>query len=293
MTWTETVRRNVQLHGELVAGIDPFLPEIPACFESVDAEKGWLAPYLKFVLSLIRDRVGFVKFQAAYFEALGLEGLNALAEAMSTAQTHGLGVILDAKRGDIGSTAAAYARAYLTPKSAGGGGDFEADCLTVNPYMGPDTLEPYLDCVRAYGKGLFILCRTSNSGGAWLQDRMCGNRQISHHVADLVASLATDTVDDQGLSPIGAVIGATVPAEGARLRQVMPSSIILAPGVGAQGADPGQIRALRGKNIGDVLVPVSRGLFRVDGRDISDEAYAELILKRINTLKADLAANGD
>ena len=106
-----------------------------------------------------------MKFQAAYFEACGLAGLAALSSGIKRAKTAGLGVIFDAKRGDIGATASAYARAYLTPAAEGGSGDFEADCLTVNPLMGPDTLEPFAESARRYGKGLFILCRTSNPGG--------------------------------------------------------------------------------------------------------------------------------
>jgi orotidine-5'-phosphate decarboxylase len=96
---------------------------------------------------------------------------------------------LDAKRGDIGATAAAYAHAYLTPAAAGGSGDFEADRLTVNPLMGPDTLEPFVECANRFGKGLFVLRRTSNPGAGWLQDKMTGNRLISDRLADLIAGM--------------------------------------------------------------------------------------------------------
>lgn len=204
---------------------------------------------------------------------------------MKRARTAGVGVILDAKRGDIGATAFAYARAYLTPAGDGGSGDFEADCLTVNPMMGPDTLEPFAECARRYGKGLFILCRTSNPGAGWLQDQMTGNRLISDRVADLIGGLGQFDADNEELNPIGAVIGATVPQEGKRLRLLLPRSIILAPGLGAQGGDAGSINALRGTRQGDLLIPVSRGLTRVEDRGISPSSYRDLILERIASFK--------
>lgn len=173
----------------------------------------------------------------------------------------------------------AYARAYLTPASEGGPGDFEADCLTVNPLMGPDTLKPFAECARRYGKGLFVLCRTSNPGVGWLQDRMAGTRPISDHVAELIGGIGR--WDDEGLSPIGAVIGATVPHKGRRLLMLMPHTIILAPGLGAQDGDASSINALHGKQLGDLLVPVSRGLASVVDREISPADYRELILSQI------------
>ncbi len=289
-TWVEIVKANVQAHGEIVVGIDPYLPDIPAAFEQRDGGLDWLPRYLDFVLDVTIGEVGFVKFQSAYFEAYGLAGLSALSVAMKRARKAGLGVILDAKRGDIGSTAAAYARAYLTPIDTGGSGDFEADCLTVNPMMGPDTLEPFVDCVRRYRKGLFILCRTSNPGAGWLQDRLTGNRFISDRFADLVATIGKDCQRDRDLGPIGAVIGATVAQEARRLRGLLPNSIILAPGLGPQGGDPATLCALRGGQPGDLLVPISRGLLRVEDRTLSLDEYRLRIMERLQHFKAIIAA---
>jgi len=285
-SWVEIVRHNTARHGELVVGIDPNRAELPAFFDQDDGD-GWIGRFTDFVLDTIEGHAGFVKFQSAYFEACGLKGLSALSQGMKRARAAGLGVILDAKRGDIGATASAYARAYLVPEAAGGSGDFEADCLTVNPLMGPDTLEPFVNCARRHGKGLFVLCRTSNPGAGWLQDRMTGNRLISDRVADLIGGLGSGEGED--LDPIGAVIGATVPHEGRRLRLLMPRAIILAPGLGAQGGDAGAIHALRGNRQGDLLVPVSRGLTRVEDRQLAPENYRALILDRIAGFKAALA----
>ncbi|WP_453947323.1 orotidine-5'-phosphate decarboxylase [Bradyrhizobium sp. USDA 372] len=288
--WTDIVQANASSYGGIVVGIDPYLPDVPAAFESEGGRLDWLPRYLDFVLDRTIGRVGFVKFQSAYFEAYGLAGLNALSLAMKRARSAGMGVILDAKRGDIGSTAAAYGRAYLTPGTAGGSGDFEADCLTVNPMMGPDTLEPFLDCVRRYGKGLFVLCRTSNPGAGWLQDRMTGNRFVSDRLADLIATVGKDCNQGARLNPVGAVIGATVPQEGKRLRSLLPNAIILAPGLGPQGGDVTALNALRGSHPGDLLVPVSRGLLRVDDRSIALDEYEQLIKERLELFKAVIAA---
>ena len=285
-TWVETVEENVRKFGDLVVGIDPSLPDIPRVLARDDAEN-WIAGYVNFILDTVEGNVGFVKFQSAYFEAHGLAGLAALSSGMKRAKAAGMGVILDAKRGDIGATAAAYARAYLTPISGGGSGDFEADCLTINPLMGPDTLDPFVECANRFGKGLFVLCRTSNPGASWLQDKMAGNRLISDRVADLIGALAV--TDASSLSPFGAVIGATVPHEGRRLRHLLPRSIILAPGLGAQGGDAASIHSLRGSRSGDLLVPVSRGLTRVEDRDVSLELYRAMIVERVDHFKAAIA----
>lgn len=288
-TWASIVVSNVPSYGEIVVGIDPYLPDVPLAFEQGHGGTDWLPRYLDFVLDVTIGEVGFVKFQSAYFEAYGLAGLTAMSLAMKRARAAGMGVILDAKRGDIGSTAAAYARAYLTPVSGGGSGDFEADCLTVNPMMGPDTLEPFLDCVSSFGKGLFVLCRTSNPGAGWLQDRMTGNRFVSDRLADLITTIGSGRAQDSCLSPVGAVIGATAPQEGKRLRQLLPNAVILAPGLGPQGGDPATLHALRGSRPGDLLVPVSRGLLRTEDRSIPLSDYEALIRQRLAQLKAAIA----
>jgi orotidine-5'-phosphate decarboxylase len=285
-SWIELVERNVARFGDLVAGIDPSLSDIPEFFGH---DSDWIDRFVNFTLDTIEGHIGFVKFQSAYFEACGLPGLTALSSGIGKARAAGIGVILDAKRGDIGATAAAYARAYLTPASAGGSGDFEADCLTVNPLMGPDTLEPFVECANRFGKGLFVLCRTSNPGAGWLQDKMTGNRLVSDRLADLIAAMGANASSTSRLNTVGAVVGATVPHEGRRLRQLLPRSIILAPGLGAQGGDAAAIHSLRGTVPGDLLIPVSRGLTLVRDRGISAEDYRALLIGRIEDFKAAIA----
>jgi orotidine-5'-phosphate decarboxylase len=285
-SWIELVETNVARFGDLVAGIDPSQPDIPEFFGH---DAAWIDRFVSFMIETIEGRIGFVKFQSAYFEACGLTGLTALSCGIKKAKAAGIGVILDAKRGDIGATATAYARAYLTPASAGGSGDFEADCLTVNPLMGPDTLEPFVECANRFGKGVFVLCRTSNPGAGWLQDKMTGNRLVSDRLADLIAAMGTNANSTSELNNVGAVVGATVPHEGRRLRQLLPRSIILAPGLGAQGGDAAAIHSLRGNTPGDLLIPVSRGLTLVRDRGISADDYRQLIIDRIDGFKAAVA----
>jgi orotidine-5'-phosphate decarboxylase len=280
-TWCEIVRRNVARHGLLVMGVDPLRERVPDAF---DGEEFWLRTYLDVIIEEAADQVGFVKFQSAYYEALGLKGLQALSEAMAKARALGLGVILDAKRGDIGATAVAYAQAFLSP-----GADFEADCLTINPFMGPDTLAPFVEAAVSYGKGLFILCRTSNHDAGWLQDRLTGNRTIAELCAELIGDLAAQHRDAQGLSPIGAVVGATIASEAAKLRRRLPDSIILAPGLGAQGGDPGQLSALKGAAPHQLLIPISRGLLAVDDRTLSGADYLDGVRGRLTTFRKALA----
>lgn len=153
--------------------------------------------------------------------------------------------------------------------------------------MGPDTLAPFVECANQFGKGLFVLCRTSNPGAGWIQDKMAGNRLISDRVADLIGALPV--AGASSLSPFGAVIGATAPQEGRRLRHLLPRSIILAPGLGAQGGDATGIHSLRGTRPGDLLVPVSRGLTRVEDREVSLELYRSTILEMIDQFRAAIA----
>ncbi len=290
MHWGDFVAEKTKTHGEFVLGVDPVLGDIPSCFKKagtshIDA----LAAYTSFLLDTTHDLIGFAKFQSAFFEAFGISGIKIMADGIAFLRQKGIGVILDAKRGDIGSTAAAYASAYLTPASAGSSSDIEADCLTVNPFLGPDTLEPFVSCATKYGKGLFVLVKTSNPGSGWLQDKEIEGARVSDRVAKLVAEKAAETMGASGLACVGAVVGATYPEDSARLRGLMPASIILAPGLGAQGGKAEDICALRRPGPSGVLVPVSRGITKVKDLDISKDDYAKLLRERVTAFKTDLS----
>jgi orotidine-5'-phosphate decarboxylase len=205
--------------------------------------------------------VPVVKPQSAFFEELGPPGVAALVEVIRYAQDRGLLVILDAKRNDIGSTAEAYARGMLGRDSAWG-----ADALTVSPYLGEDSLAPFVDVARERGAGLFVLVKTSNPGGGLLQDRVAEGRTIYRRVAELVERLSAETVGESGYGLAGAVCGATYPEQLAELRAAMPHTWFLVPGYGSQGGAAADVApAFDARGLGAV-VNNSRGLIFAHAR---------------------------
>ena len=211
-------------------------------------------------LDRIAGKVAIVKPQSAFFEALGWRGAKVLAGLVEAARERELLVLLDAKRGDIGSTAAGYAAAYLAS-----GAPIHVDALTVNPYLGVDTLEPHVAAAEANGGGLFVLTRTSNPGGRDYQELEAGGRPVFEHVAGSLGSLAKRLVGaETGYSGLGLVVGATYPDENRRVRELRPDSLFLVPGYGAQGgtaaaAVAGFVRGPGGRLEGGV-VNSARGL---------------------------------
>jgi orotidine-5'-phosphate decarboxylase len=210
------------------------------------------------IVDAVARHVVGVKPQLAFFEALGPDGLRALEEVCAYARAAGLIVLADAKRGDIGSTSRAYAKAYL---EARGDGPPLADAMTVNPYLGRDSLEPFLGACRRNGGGIFCVVKTSNEGGADVQDLVLSDgRPLWHHVARLVHELGEDLVGERGLSSVGAVVGATHPRAVGEARRLMPQAILLLPGVGAQGATPADLARAFTSGPASALVNASRSV---------------------------------
>ncbi len=215
-------------------GIDPRVNLLPAEFkpkrDTPNEQALAISNWARELITVIAPIVPVVKPQIAFFEALGAAGFRAYHETVIAAQEKGLLVIADVKRGDIGSTAEAYAEGHF--------GLIGADAITVNPYMGRDSLEPYLTHCRAAGKGLFVLVKTSNPGSTDLQDLSTGDAPLSRRVAKMVKEIGADPslVGRCGLSSVGAVTGATFPDELSELRAAMPRTPLLVPGYGAQGA---------------------------------------------------------
>jgi orotidine-5'-phosphate decarboxylase len=217
-----------------------------------------------------------VKPQTAFFEALGSDGFRALEEVCDYARAAGLLVVVDAKRGDIGSTSRAYAEAFLEPRDDGVP---LADALTVSPYLGLDSVEPFLAACRRHGSGLFFLVRTSNAGAADVQDlAMSDARPLWHHLAELVHEWGEPLVGQKGMSSVGAVVGATHPRAVSEARRLLPRSPMLLPGVGAQGATPADVARAFTSGPASALVNVARDViyaFRVSGMDWRSAAAAE------------------
>jgi len=226
----------------LCVGIDPHPQLMPGVFGGPDQTPGTagsLAQLERFCSSVIAAAAGLVpavKPQAALFEAHGPGGMGVLQRLSLQAREQGLLVIMDAKRGDIGSTARAYAQAWLGAEAA-----FASDALTVNPYLGLDSLAPFAEQAQASNSGVFILVRTSNPGAADLQLKDSGGTPVYARLASALAQMVTAQIDPIcGLSSIGAVVGATGPHEARALRALLPTAPFLIPGYGAQGASAAQ-----------------------------------------------------
>ncbi len=272
MDFAERLHRRIRdVDSRVCLGIDPrpSLSELTAP-ERLGGDPARVADavvrYFTTVLRATHDRLACCKPQAAFFEALGLHGLEALARLLQVARELELPVILDAKRGDIGSTSEAYARAYL------GTGDFAADALTVNAYLGLDTLEPYLDAAVRHGRGLFVVLKTSNPGSADLQDLRLASGELLHQaLADrLTERAAALPADGAGYTALGAVVGATYPQALRELRARLPRSVLLVPGYGAQGGTAADVAAAFDGDGAGAVVSASRSLTYLDAHDETD-----------------------
>lgn len=289
--------RVAERESQLVLGLDPdpmrLWPQALATAEAQPAEADRaeaqtkdppaaraaraVAAHCALVIAAVAEHCVAVKPQVACFERLGAPGWTALAETAQLAREHGLLVIADAKRGDIGVTAAAYAEAFLgeiaTPFGPIPG--LAADAMTVNPLLGADSLEPFVTAARAAGAGLFVLVRTSNPGAADIQERpLVDGRSVSDRLADLVDEIGSDGIGQHGLSDVGAVVGATAPGRLGALRERMPHAVFLLPGVGAQGGRVEDLAAAFAAGPASGLISASRGIVAAHEHAGGDPAEA-------------------
>lgn len=304
--------------GPVVVGLDPRPELLPPDLiawgrrQSSDPRQAAalaISAFNRLIIDAVADIAVAVKPQLAFFEQLGWPGIRALEETMAYARERGLLVIADGKRHDIGSTAEAYARAYLgytgaRGKGACGGLDdiasgLEADALTVSPYMGTDSLEPFLAACRERGKGIFVLVRTSNPSGAELQDLPVGMGEkpttLAERVGQLVMRWNEGMPTADGYGPVGAVVGATGPEEAARLRRQLPGVLFLVPGYGAQGAGATEAAAAFAPDGRGALVNAARAIqyaWRLEHPDDPGSAddYAAAARRAALRMRAELRA---
>lgn len=261
----------------VLVGLDPRFDSIPECLQPVrpDDLRAVADAYRTFccgVIDVVAPLVPIVKPQAAFFEELGPAGMFVLADVIHYARDRGLLVLLDGKRNDIGTTAAAYAQGYLGAAPASPWG---ADALTVSPYLGDDSLDPFVKVARQRGAGVFVLVKTSNPGGKLFQDLIFDGRPLYQHVAALVENLATQTQGDGGYGAVGAVTGATYPQQLSELRGLMPHSWFLVPGYGAQGATARDVAgAFDAQGLG-AIVNSSRGIIFAHSRKEYRDQYGD------------------
>lgn len=290
----------------ICVGLDPRLGQIPGFIkkEAMSGEKTPMAmaadailEFNKGIIDAVADLVPIVKPQIAFYEIFGHEGIRAYEETLKYAKAAGLLTLADAKRNDIGSTAAAYAQAFIGEVSLFEGSDevvmpgFDADSLTVNPYLGWDGIKPFVEECRKYGRGIFVLLKTSNPSSGDLQDLETKDGQSVYEVmGSLIDSWGANDVGESGYSFVGAVVGATYPEQARELRKLMPNTIFLVPGYGAQGGGAEDVKPCFKEDGTGAIVNSSRGIIfayeKLDG--FSEKEYAEAARQACLNMKEDL-----
>ena len=272
-----------------VAGLDARIEYVPehirrAAFEELGVGRNGAAEAIyQFNVGLIDalcDIVPAVKPQSAYYENLGWPGMEVLERTIRYAKERGMFVIADIKRGDIGSTAAAYAEGWLSGVKVEGQvlKSFDADCVTLNGYMGSDSIRPFLEAAREEDKCVFVLVKTSNPGSGELQDIVAGERLVYQVMGDLNARIAAGTEGKYGYTMAGAVTGATYPQDIRDLRRRLESTFFLVPGYGAQGGTAQDVQYAFDKYGHGAVVNSSRGIMCAwqktggDGHDFAQAA---------------------
>ncbi|MFT3684341.1 MAG: orotidine-5'-phosphate decarboxylase [Phycisphaerales bacterium] len=267
-------------------GLDPVIEKIPkGAVVGGDTPAATLRRFCEGVLDAVAGQVPVVKFQSGCFERHGPEGVAVLNELITRAKSQGLLALLDAKRGDIGVTAEHYAHAVFHVA--------KADALTVSPYLGMDTLEPYFTAGSS-SVGLFVLVRTSNPGSDGVQNlSLADGRTLAEAMGGMVTDFGRKWRSDNGLSSVGAVVGATKAADATRLRAVMPDQVFLVPGYGAQGGTADDIRPMlrSGRSISQrgVLVTASRSVIYPSIPGVSGISWTENIRAAAAQLNRELA----
>ena len=268
-------------HAPIVVGLDPMLDYIPEHVqkkafqefgESLEGAAEAVWQFNKEIIDHTFDLIPAVKPQIAMYEQFGVPGILAFHKTIEYCHGKGLIVIGDVKRGDIGSTSAAYAAGHIGTVAVGGKTyrPFDEDFITVNPYLGTDGIKPFVDVCRKEKKGLFILVKTSNPSSGEFQDRLVDGRPLYEHVGEKVAQWGAECMGES-YSSIGAVVGATSPEMGKILRKAMPKSYILVPGYGAQGGKGADLVHFFNEDGLGAIVNSSRGIIAA----YKQEAYGK------------------
>ena len=260
-----------EIGSPLCLGLDPHPNLIPKLFKknSQNLSLSNIENFLFEIIDIAKNKVVAIKPQVAFFEQWGPDGMSLLVKVSKLARENNILVIMDAKRGDIGSTSDAYAKAWL-----GNNSPFGANALTVNPWMGIETLFPFIKEAKKSKSGIFILLKTSNAGSKDIQDLLVNNRAVFLHLAELLQKDTSTNLGKFGYSDIGVVVGATQPKEAKLIRKILPKSLFLIPGFGAQGASASEALSgliLKNKIYEGGLINSSRSiLFPKDSHDLND-----------------------
>jgi orotidine-5'-phosphate decarboxylase len=278
----EKLYKAAEKNAAVCVGLDTDVSYLPECIATLDLgidEKIFM--FNKAIIDATYEHVACYKVQIAYYEALGLNGLKAYAETLRYIRGKGIVAIADIKRGDIAATAQKYAQAHFE-------GDFEADYITLNAYMGEDAVSPYYPYFKSGKKGTFVLVKTSNDSGPVFQDCVTEDgTELYRKVAKEVDRWGSDFVDNSGFSSIGAVIGLTYPNEILIVKELMPKAFFLIPGYGAQGGTGKDLSMLFSDRICGV-VNSSRGIIASHVKKGINEGFAEEALHCVLAMKEDI-----
>ena len=296
------ITRIKETNAPIVVGLDPMMKFVPeyikkAAFteygETLEGAAEAIWQYNKGIVDAIYDLVPAVKPQVAMYEQFGIPGLVAFKKTVDYCKAKGLVVIGDIKRGDIGSTSSAYAVGHIGKVQVGSKtyAPFDEDFVTVNPYLGSDGVNPFIDVCKEEKKGLFILVKTSNPSSGEFQDQMIDGRPLYELVGEKVAQWGEDCMGDE-YSYIGAVVGATYPEMGKVLRKVMPKSYILVPGYGAQGGKGKDLVHFFNEDGLGAIVNSSRGIIAAYKQEkyanYGEEAFADASRAAVEDMVADI-----
>ena len=298
------VERIKKLEAPIVVGLDPTLNFVPGFLldkainekgETLEAAADAIFEFNKKIVDAVYDLIPAVKPQIAMYEQFGIPGLMAYKQTVDYCHEKGLLVIGDAKRGDIGSTSTAYAIGHLGKVKIGSTeiAPIDTDFLTINPYMGSDSVVPFVEECKKYDKGLFILVKTSNPSSGEFQDQKGGKKAVYELVGKKVDEWGAELVRN-GYSDVGAVVGATYPEMGEVLREIMPKAYILVPGYGAQGGTAAELKPFFNKDGLGAIVNSSRGIIAAFKQEkyaeYGAEGFAEAARAAVIDMKNDIAS---
>ena len=286
----------------ICVGLDPMLNYIPehileaaygTCGETLEGAAEAIWQYNKEIIDHTWDLIPSVKPQIAMYEQFGIEGLKAYKKTVDYCQEKGLIVIGDVKRGDIGSTSAAYATGHIGRVKVGNNvcSGFDTEFITVNPYLGTDGIKPFVDACNEFDKGLFVLVKTSNPSSGEFQDRLIDGRPLYELVAEKVVEWGSASMDG-AYSNVGAVVGATYPEMSKVLRKLMPHTYFLVPGCGAQGGTAEDLRHCFNEDGLGAVVNSSRGIIAAykqeKYREFGPERFGEASRQAVKDMVADI-----
>ncbi|MBF1014048.1 MAG: orotidine-5'-phosphate decarboxylase [Lachnospiraceae bacterium] len=298
------VERIKKLEAPIVVGLDPTLNFVPGFLldkavnekgETLEAAADAIFEFNKKIVDAVYDLIPAVKPQIAMYEQFGIPGLMAFKKTLDYCHEKGLLVIGDAKRGDIGSTSTAYAIGHIGKVKVGSTeiAPFDEDFLTINPYMGSDSVVPFVEECKKYDKGLFILVKTSNPSSGEFQDQKVGKKAVYELVGKKVDEWGAELIKN-GYSDVGAVVGATYPEMGEVLREIMPKAYILVPGYGAQGGTAAELKPFFNKDGLGAIVNSSRGIIAAYKQEkyaeYGAEGFAEAARAAVIDMKNDIAS---